>query len=107
MGENKDINITREEFIAINSNDELLALIKNKGINIDRVLRRLRYEDELRKLQIELVKLQQWISTNNKRVVIIFEGRDAAGKGGNIRRFLSRLPIAFGLFCPAREIFVS
>lgn len=91
MGENKDKNITREEFIAIKSNDELLALIKSKEINIDRVLRRLRYEDELRKLQIELVKLQQWISTNNKRVVIIFEGRDAAGKGGNIRRFTEHL----------------
>ena len=42
-------------------------------------------------LQIELVKLQQWIAKNKKRVAIIFEGRDAAGKGGNIRRFTEHL----------------
>ena len=42
-------------------------------------------------LQIELVKLQRWISKENKRVVVIFEGRDAAGKGGNIRRFTEHL----------------
>ncbi len=44
------------------------------------------YRRELRSLQIELVKLQYWIQTQNLRVVIIFEGRDAAGKGGVIRR---------------------
>ncbi len=91
MEENQGTNISREEFTAIKSKDELFTLIKSKGKNIDRVLRRLKYEDELRKLQIELVKLQQWVSTNNKRVVIIFEGRDAAGKGGNIRRFTEHL----------------
>jgi len=49
------------------------------------------YEDELQKLQIELVKLQHWVEKHNKRVCIIFEGRDAAGKGGNIRRFTEHL----------------
>ncbi|MET2985100.1 polyphosphate kinase 2 [Aureibaculum conchae] len=83
--------LTKEDFESVSSNKELLALIKQKGENIDAVLNRLKYEDELRKLQIELVKLQQWISTNNKRVVVIFEGRDAAGKGGNIRRFTEHL----------------
>ena len=72
MTENKEIKITKEEFCSINSNTELLQLIQKKGKNIDNVLKRLKYEDELRKLQIELVKLQQWISVNNKRVVIIF-----------------------------------
>ena len=38
-----------------------------------------------------MVKLQQWIAKNNKRVAVIFEGRDAAGKGGNIRRFMEHL----------------
>ncbi|MHC5083836.1 MAG: polyphosphate kinase 2, partial [Planctomycetota bacterium] len=42
------------------------------------------YEKELRKLQIELVKLQEWIKHEGLRVVVIFEGRDAAGKGGVI-----------------------
>ncbi len=49
------------------------------------------YENDLEKLQIELVKLQRWVQENNKRVAIIFEGRDAAGKGGSIRRFIEHL----------------
>ena len=44
------------------------------------------YEEELAKLQIELVKLQEWIKAKGLRVVVIFEGRDAAGKGGAIKR---------------------
>jgi polyphosphate kinase 2 len=44
------------------------------------------YEDELMKLQIELVKLQEWIKHKGLRVVVLFEGRDAAGKGGTIKR---------------------
>ena len=51
----------------------------------------LAYEKQLRDLQIELVKLQQWVLKENKRVAVIFEGRDAAGKGGNIRRFMEHL----------------
>jgi polyphosphate kinase 2 len=49
------------------------------------------YEGELRKLQIELVKLQEWIKEKGLRVVVIFEGRDAAGKGGVIKRINQRL----------------
>ena len=49
-------------------------------------LKRKYYEKELRKLQIELVKLQQWIRDQGLRLVVIFEGRDAAGKGGAIKR---------------------
>jgi polyphosphate kinase len=49
------------------------------------------YEAELRKLQIELLKLQQWTKTSGARIVILFEGRDAAGKGGAIRRFTEHL----------------
>jgi polyphosphate kinase len=44
------------------------------------------YSSELNRLQIELVKLQEWIKTKGLRVVVIFEGRDAAGKGGTIKR---------------------
>ena len=44
------------------------------------------YEKELRRLQIELVKLQEWVKDKGLRVVAIFEGRDAAGKGGVIKR---------------------
>jgi len=91
MAKNEDIKITKEEFEAIESNQELLQLIQKKGLNIDDVLNTLHYEDELKKLQIELVKLQQWIAKNKIRVAIIFEGRDAAGKGGTIRRFTEHL----------------
>lgn len=89
--QDQDVQITKEEFESITSNRELLELIKQKGKNIETVSRRLKYEEELKNLQIELVKLQQWVSANKKRVVIIFEGRDAAGKGGNIRRFAEHL----------------
>jgi len=44
------------------------------------------YEIELRRLQLELIKLQRWIIDRQKRVIIVFEGRDAAGKGGTINR---------------------
>ena len=83
--------LTIEDFERVSSNQELLKLIKEKNIPFDKVAKRLFYEEELRNLQIELVKLQQWIAKNKMRVAIIFEGRDAAGKGGNIRRFTEHL----------------
>jgi len=49
------------------------------------------YEYERRPLQIELVKLQNWVKATGQRLVIVFEGRDAAGKGGTIRRFTEHL----------------
>jgi polyphosphate kinase 2 len=49
------------------------------------------YERELRRLQVELVKLQEWIRYDNLRVVVLFEGRDAAGKGGAIKRITESL----------------
>jgi polyphosphate kinase 2 len=49
------------------------------------------YEVEKRQLQIELLKLQNWIKDTGQRLVILFEGRDAAGKGGTIKRFTEHL----------------
>ena len=49
------------------------------------------YEDELAKLQVELVRLQEWIKYKGLRVVVLFEGRDAAGKGGSIKRITESL----------------
>lgn len=80
-----------EDFHNVNSNTELLELMKQKNISTNWVTKRMHYEDELKKLQIELIKLQRWIRKNNKRIAIIFEGRDAAGKGGSIRRFTEHL----------------
>jgi polyphosphate kinase len=50
-----------------------------------------KYEKELARLQIELVKLQEWIKAKGLKVVVIFEGRDAAGKGGVIKRIVQTL----------------
>ena len=53
--------------------------------------KKLKYEKELARLQVELVKLQEWVKQKGLRVVAIFEGRDAAGKGGVIKRITQRL----------------
>ncbi len=91
MTNNPDKKITAAEFNTIKSHDDLLKIVKEKNIDISDALSKVRYEREKEKLQVELVKLQQWVKKNNKRVAIIFEGRDAAGKGGNIRRFTEHL----------------
>jgi polyphosphate kinase 2 len=69
---------------------EGLAKIYTGG-SIKKALRLVEYEEELRKLQIELIKLQNHIYETKQRVMVIFEGRDAAGKGGAIKRFTEHL----------------
>jgi len=49
------------------------------------------YESQKYHLQIELLKMQSWVKANNHRIAIVFEGRDAAGKGGTIKRFMEHL----------------
>ena len=49
-------------------------------------MKRKAYEKELRKLQVQLCHLQQWVKSQGLRVIVLFEGRDAAGKGGKIGR---------------------
>ncbi len=80
-----------DEVQNIKTKKELISIIKSKKKLFQKIEPTLVYENELRDLQIELVKLQRWISKENKRVAVIFEGRDAAGKGGNIRRFMEHL----------------
>ena len=70
---------------------ELIALAHENNINIDKALDQIKYEIELQKLQSELVNLQQWIHKKQLRVAVIFEGRDASGKGGSIKRFIEHL----------------
>ncbi|WP_298778916.1 polyphosphate kinase 2 [uncultured Polaribacter sp.] len=88
--ENREM-ITGEEFENLKNHDDLFSLLKERDISCKKVKSTLLYDKELRLLQIELVKLQNWASKNKKRIAIIFEGRDAAGKGGNIRRFMEHL----------------
>ncbi|PLX01932.1 MAG: polyphosphate kinase 2 [Marinilabiliales bacterium] len=57
----------------------------------DGSLKKTFYEQELERLQVELIKLQEWVKAKKLKVVIIFEGRDAAGKGGVIKRITEKL----------------
>jgi polyphosphate kinase 2 len=57
----------------------------------DRKIRRAEYERTKRILQIELLKMQRWVKDTGQRIVVVCEGRDAAGKGGTIQRFMERL----------------
>jgi len=67
----------------------LMQLMEKK--KLAKITRNVEYEEELKSLQVELIKLQNWVFENDKRVMIIFEGRDAAGKGGSIKRFTQYL----------------
>lgn len=88
---NNNSRLTLEDFNTAQNREGLIEIIKRKKVPFQKVEETLIYNEELRLLQIELVKLQQWILKNNKRVAVIFEGRDAAGKGGSIRRFMEHL----------------
>ncbi|MEM9675688.1 MAG: polyphosphate kinase 2 [Bacteroidota bacterium] len=80
------IKLTEEDVALLNSKEGLHALLRNKKVNLAKSLEEAAYSVELKKKQEELIKLQNWVIENDKKVVIIFEGRDAAGKGGAIRR---------------------
>ena len=80
-----------EDLAQVTTRKGLVQLLRSKQVDIKRAARALRYEHELRQLQVELVKLQRDVQINGRRVAIVFEGRDAAGKGGAIRRFAEHL----------------
>ncbi len=82
---------TLEEIYQVQKRKHLINIADQKNIDISKILKKIRYEDELRSLQAELVNLQQWIAKKGLRVAVIFEGRDAAGKGGSIKRFTEHL----------------
>lgn len=81
----KDL-LNNEALELLNSKLGLYALLRNKKLKLKTALEETAYETELKKYQEELIKLQNWVIKNDKKVVILFEGRDAAGKGGAIRR---------------------
>lgn len=87
----KKIVITEDDLMRINSKEGILELLKDKEFKLDKILSELRYLEEMEDLQEEMVKLQNWMIESNKRILIIFEGRDAAGKGGAIQRFTESL----------------
>jgi polyphosphate kinase 2 len=81
-----------EEAALLLSKKGLKRLAKQRQPDWQKALDDLRYEQELEALQIELVKLQCWVQETGRRLAILFEGRDAAGKGGAIARFVQHLP---------------
>jgi polyphosphate kinase 2 (PPK2 family) len=64
---------------------------RDGGYPYRNLMRRSSYEETKFHLQVELLKLQAWVKETGQRVVILFEGRDAAGKGGAIKRFMEHL----------------
>src|ERR1700746_1320463 len=71
--------------------NESLLMAREKNNNGEKRLKRKRYEKELRRLQAELCKLQDWVKYKGLRIMVVFEGRDAAGKGGTIRAITERV----------------
>lgn len=86
-----DQNLSQGDLEILNSKLGLRKLFANKNIDIQKTIREVKYENQLLERQIELVKLQTWAIENKKKIVILFEGRDAAGKGGAIRRISAHI----------------
>ncbi|WP_299124013.1 polyphosphate kinase 2 [uncultured Tenacibaculum sp.] len=82
--------LTQKDVDKLNTNRGLKAVL-SKPFNLERALRYVDYERKLKKLQVELIRLQTWAIDNNERIIVLFEGRDAAGKGGAIRRITERI----------------
>ncbi len=75
----------------LNTKLGIKGLLAKDSVSIDRSLRIYDYEKKLKKLQAELIKMQASVIEKNERVIVLFEGRDAAGKGGAIRRITERI----------------
>lgn len=86
-----DAALSVDDLTKINTSKGLIHLLKERNVKLGGVLSTIQYEEELTQLQVELVKLQRWVQGNGRRVAILLEGRDAAGKGGTIRRFTEHL----------------
>lgn len=83
--------LTKETMRLLHSKLGLYTLLKSKKVNLDKVIEEVNYIHTLKEHQRELIKIQNWVIDNDKKVVILFEGRDAAGKGGAIRRITEYL----------------
>ncbi|MBT9521889.1 MAG: polyphosphate kinase 2 [Dechloromonas sp.] len=79
------------EELPLNPDDELAKDWRDGGYPYKNLMQRRNYERQKYRLQVELLKLQAWVKETGQKVVILFEGRDAAGKGGTIKRFMEHL----------------
>ncbi|MCX7179908.1 MAG: polyphosphate kinase 2 [Proteobacteria bacterium] len=76
---------------AVHPDEELAAGWREGGYPYKNLMSRRTYERQKYRLQVELLKLQAWVKETGQKVVILFEGRDAAGKGGTIKRFMEHV----------------
>ncbi|WP_431158053.1 polyphosphate kinase 2 [Winogradskyella poriferorum] len=86
--------LTRELLSSFKNKTDLIKYLetnKTQNVNYGKALEKIAYEQELLPLQAELVQFQRWVQKENKKIAIIFEGRDASGKGGTIKRFKEHL----------------
>ena len=83
--------LTQKELDQINSKMGLRILLNSKKVDLNKTLERIENEIQLKELQGQLIELQNWGIKNQKKIVVVFEGRDAAGKGGAIRRVIEHL----------------
>jgi polyphosphate kinase 2 len=86
----QEFTLTPENVEILNSNKGLKSLL-SKPYNLEKAVRYVKYEKKLKKLQVELIRMQSWAINENERIIVIFEGRDGAGKGGAIRRITERM----------------
>ena len=75
----------------LNPDEALAENLRDGGYPYKNLMLRRNYEQQKYRLQVELLKLQAWVKATGERVVILFEGRDAAGKGGTIKRMMEHL----------------
>jgi len=68
-----------------------MSKYKNSGVTVKPEMKRKEYEKELRKLQVQLCKLQDWVKYKALRIIVVLEGRDGAGKGGTIKAITERV----------------
>ncbi|PIE50260.1 MAG: polyphosphate kinase 2 [Flavobacteriales bacterium] len=85
------MEITQKQFKKLQTKKGIRALLRNESMNAEKAIKFITYEKRLEKLQEEMIKLLNWVVEKEKKLVIIFEGRDAAGKGGAIRRITENL----------------
>ena len=87
----EDDGAPRDSGVLDRDRDVVRRLFETGEYPYERKLSRRIYEREKATLQVELLKVQDWVKATNRKIVILFEGRDAAGKGGTIKRFTEHL----------------
>lgn len=92
MESKQEHQFTDRDIKLLNSNKAIKIILQQNGkVQPAKILKTVSAEKKLERLQVQLIKLQQWVINNKKRVCVICEGRDAAGKGGAIRRITHHL----------------